>query len=244
MVAEATGRRRELPFVDDVPLLPDRWMWFGKFVVRKRFRQYDVHVHGIDRIPAKGPVILASNHIGYPDGPLLFISSRRGVHAMVKESMFRGPMGYGLAKMGQINVDRFHVDPRAVKTAVRLLRDNRVVAIFPEGARGRGDVSVTKSGAAYLALVTGAPVTLVALLGTREDGASTEAWPSPGARLDVVVGKTLRYGAVPWPRTKQQVAQVQQEIQSALAAHVLEACGLTGHTLPAPPPMPTTAPEE
>lgn len=244
MVAEATDRRRDLPFVEDVPLLPDRWMWFGKLVLRLKFRRYDIRLHGMDKIPAKGPVILASNHIGYPDGPLLYVSSKRGVHAMVKESMFEGPMGYGLAKMGQINVDRFNVDPRGIKTTVRLLRRGRVVAVFPEGARGRGDVVVTKGGAAYLALVTGAPVVMVAVLGTRLDGASTEGWPPKGTRFDLVVGETLRFDAVPWPRTKKRVAEVQHEIQVALAAHVEQACRLTGHTLPAPPPMPTTPPEE
>jgi 1-acyl-sn-glycerol-3-phosphate acyltransferase len=243
MVAEAT-RRRELPVLDDVPLLPDRWMWFGRLVVSLRFRRYDVHLHGIDRIPAAGPVILASNHIGYPDGPLLFVSAKRRIHSMVKESMFTGPVGYGLLKMGQINVDRFHVDPRAVKSALRLLRSGRVVGIFPEGARGRGDVSVTKSGAAYLALVTGAPVVLVALLGTRQDGASTEGWPPKGTRMDIVVGETLRFDPVPWPRTKERVAHAQAEIQRALAVHVEQACALTGQTLPAPPPMPTSPPEE
>ena len=210
-------------------------MWLGKAAVRLSLRGYDVHVHGMDQVPAEGPVIMASNHMGYLDGPLLFISMRRGVHAMVKESMFSGPMGFGLVRMGQIEVDRFRTDPLAVKKALRLLRSGRVVSINPEGARGRGDVAVTKGGAAYLALVTGAPVVPVACLGTREDGADRGAKPPRGTRLDLVVGAPLRFDAVPWPRTKQQVAAVQATIQRALAAHVALACELTGQTLPAPP---------
>lgn len=233
-----------MPVLDDVATLTARWMWFGRFVVRRSFRRYDVHVHGMDRLPADGPVILASNHMGYLDGPLLFISATRGVHAMIKESMFSGPMGFGLTKMGQIEVDRFNVDPRAVKKTLRLLRSGRVVSIYPEGARGRGDVVATKGGAAYFALVTGAPVVPVACLGTRASRASTETRPPKGTRLDLVVGEALRFEAVPWPRTKQQVAQVQAEIQSALAAHVKHACELTGQTLPELPPMPTTPPQE
>jgi 1-acyl-sn-glycerol-3-phosphate acyltransferase len=235
--------RHDLPSLHDVAMPTERWMWFGKFVVRQTFRGYDVHVDGMEQVPAKGPVILASNHVGYLDGPLLFMSSPRGVHAMIKESMFSGPMGFGLTKMGQIEVDRFHVDPRAVKKALRLLDRDRVVAIYPEGARGRGDVMATKGGAAYLALATGAPVVPVACLGTRADRASTESRPPKGCRIDLVVGEAMRFDAVPWPRSKQQVARVQAAIQAALAAHVKVACEATGQTLPGLPPMPTTPPQ-
>lgn len=238
-----TGRR-DVPVLDDVPTLTGRWMWFGRFVVRQSFRGYDVHVHAMDKLPADGPVILASNHIGYLDGPLLFISAPRGVHAMIKESMFSGPMGYGLTKMGQIEVDRFNFDPGAVKKTLRLLRSGRVVSIYPEGARGRGDVVATKGGAAYCALVTGAPVVPVACLGTRANGASTDTRPPKGTRLDLVIGDALRFEAIAWPRTRQRVAQVQAEIQEALAAHVRRACELTGQTLPDLPPMPTTLPQD
>ena len=235
MVVEAVGRR-DVPDVASVAVLPEHWMWFGKLAVRAVLRRYDVHVHGADQIPASGPVILASNHMGYLDGPLLFATSRRGVHAMVKESMFSGPMGFGLLQMGQIKIDRFNTDPLAVKQALRLLHGGGVVAIYPEGARGRGDVVVTKGGAAYLALATGAPVVPVACLGTRADGASLETHPPKGARLDLVIGRPLAVDAVPWPRTKRQVAAVQATIQETLSAHVRDACERTGQTLPSPPP--------
>ncbi len=234
MVAEATGWR-DVPALDDVALLPQHWMWFGKLVVGRVFKRYDVTVHGMEHIPAEGPVILASNHIGYLDGPLLFTMSRRGVHAMVKESMFSGAMGFGITRMGQIKVDRFNFDPLALKQSIRLLRHGRVVAIYPEGARGRGDVTRTKGGAAYLALVTGAPVVPVACLGTRDDGAPTDTRPAKGSRLDLVIGEPMRFGAVPWPRSKQLVATVRSAIQESLADHVRRACEVTGHTLPAPP---------
>lgn len=210
-------------------------MWFGRLVVRAALRRYDVHVSGADQVPAAGPVILASNHMGYLDGPLLFATSSRGVHCMVKESMFRGPMGFGLVRMGQINVDRYNTDPLAVKQTLRLLRSGGVVAIYPEGARGRGDVVSTKGGAAYFALVTGAPVVPVACLGTRADGDSTEVQPPRGSRLDLVIGAPLRLDAVPWPRTKRQVAAAQDTIQEALSSHVRHACELTGQTLPSAP---------
>lgn len=242
MVAEATGRR-DVPILEGVATPPARWMWFGRFLVRRLLARYDVHVQGLHLIPSTGPVILASNHIGYLDGPMLFGTAHRRVHAMVKESMFSGPMGFGLTMMGQICVDRYHPDPLAVKKALRVLGGGGALSIYPEGARGCGDVAATKGGAAYLALVTGAPVVPVACLGTRMDGESLESKPPYGSRLDLCIGETLRFDAVPWPRTKQQVAAVQATIQDVLAAHVAEAVRRTGQPLPALPATPSAPPE-
>lgn len=242
MVAEATGRR-DVPILDGVATPPARWMWFGRFLVRRLLARYDVHVQGLDLIPATGPVIVASNHMGYLDGPMLFGTAHRNVHAMVKESMFSGPMGFGLTMMGQICVDRYHPDPLAVKKALRVLTGGGVLSIYPEGARGRGDVVTTKRGAAYLALVTGAPVVPVACLGTRLDGQSLESTPPKGTRLDLVVGPAITVDPVPWPRTRQQVAAVQATIQDVLAGHVAQAMRHTGQPLPALPPTPSAPPE-
>ena len=38
-------------------------------------RLWDVHVHGREHVPARGPVVFASNHVGWLDGPLLAIVS-------------------------------------------------------------------------------------------------------------------------------------------------------------------------
>lgn len=239
-VSRRAGLRGSLPDLTDVKAPPAHWMWAGRLLARSILRAgYDNRVHGVELVPRRGPVILASNHIGYVDGPLLVGVAPRPVHALVKQTMFVGRLGYVLTQLGQIPIDRVRVDPLAIKTALRVLADGGVVAIYPEGIRGLGDVSCTKGGAAYLALVTGAPVVPVACLGTREPGALTETKPRRGARLDTVFGTPLRFRPTPWPRTKPHVAAVQAEIQAALAAHVRAACELTGQSLPA---MPTTSP--
>ena len=45
---------------------------------------WDVHVHGAGHVPTDGPVIYASNHVGWLDGPLLAIFSPQPVHALTK----------------------------------------------------------------------------------------------------------------------------------------------------------------
>jgi 1-acyl-sn-glycerol-3-phosphate acyltransferase len=116
-----------------------------------------------------------------------------------------------------------------------VLADGGGLAIYPEGSRGLGDVVETKPGAAYLALVSGAPVVPVACLGTRDDGAGTSSMPKRGSRVDTVFGPSMQFDPIPWPRTKHAVAAVQAEIQQVLAEHVKAACDLTGQTFPALP---------
>jgi 1-acyl-sn-glycerol-3-phosphate acyltransferase len=227
-----------LPDVHRVPAPPRRWMPAGRALGRGIFRAgFDSHVHGAEHVPRSGAVILASNHMGYLDGPLLFSVAPRNVHALVKREMFSGRTGQLLERLGQIAIDREFVDPAAVKMCLRVLSDGGVVAIYPEGNRGLGDVAQTKPGAAYLALVSAAPVVPVACLGTRDDGAGTSSLPKRGSRVDTVFGRPVHFASapVPWPRTQSLVADVQAEIQRILAAHVRDACDLTGQRFPSLP---------
>jgi 1-acyl-sn-glycerol-3-phosphate acyltransferase len=201
-------------------------------------RRYEVRVHGAEHVPADGPVLLSCNHIGLFDGPLLTAVAPRPVHTLVKREMFTAPGGWLFGALGQISVERSAVDVFAVKQMIRVLRDGGVVAVYPEGSRGRGDVTHSRLGVAYLAMVTGAVVVPVAHLGTRSHGASVHAAPTRGARLDVVFGEPLRAARPPvaWPRRKGQVEFLAEQLRVGLARHVHDAVLLTGQDLPAAPP--------
>jgi 1-acyl-sn-glycerol-3-phosphate acyltransferase len=228
----------DLPDLSGITSPPSRLMGTSRFLLRLWLHRFERHVFGLEHVPRTGPVILAANHMGYLDGPLLFGVAPRKVHALVKEAMFEGFLGQLLRLSGQICIDRWNPDPRAVKTCLRVLSEGGVVAVYPEGARGRGDVAVSKGGAAYLSLVTGAPIVPVACLGTRLDGASTDQMPPRRSRVDTVFGEPVEVDPVPWPRTKQQVSDVNAVVQETLAAHVKAACELTGQSLPALPVTP------
>ncbi|HZC25875.1 MAG TPA: lysophospholipid acyltransferase family protein, partial [Actinopolymorphaceae bacterium] len=115
---------------------------------------WSVRVHDRHHVPAGGPVILASNHAGVLDGPIVCGVVRRPVHALVKQEMFRGAVGGALRRLGQIPVDRFAVDVAAVKACLAVLDRGDALAIYPEGRRGAADFATMKPGVAYLALCT------------------------------------------------------------------------------------------
>jgi 1-acyl-sn-glycerol-3-phosphate acyltransferase len=129
-------------------------------------RWWDLHVHRQDLVPTDGPVVLACNHVGWLDGPLLAICAPRPVHALTKREMFDGRMGAFLRGSGQIPLDRFGADPGALKACLRVLGDGGAVGIFPEGTRGPGNVDTVFAGAGWLAARAGAPVVPIAIRGT------------------------------------------------------------------------------
>jgi 1-acyl-sn-glycerol-3-phosphate acyltransferase len=207
----------------------------GRPLARSLIRAwYDLKVHGADRFPTSGPVVVAGNHVGWLDGPLLAISSPRPVHALTKLEMFTGVMGPFLRASGQIPLDRWHVDLAAIRIALRALQDGQAIGVFPEGARGPGDMSAPRSGAAYLALVSGAPVVPVSFLGSRVPGGSDSSIPPRGSRIAMTFGEPVHLDRTPWPRTQQQVAEAAQAVTAAILTTMQDAEAATGMTLPGP----------
>ena len=84
--------------------------------------------------------------------------------------------------------------------------------------------------------MTGAPVVPVAVLGTREPGGTTDSMPAAGSRLDLVFGEPVPVVPVPWPRRRDAVALLAEQLRARLARHVADACDLTGQSLPGPLP--------
>jgi 1-acyl-sn-glycerol-3-phosphate acyltransferase len=204
---------------------------------RAYFRwKYDVRVHGAEVIDRRGPYIIAANHIGLIDGPLLAAFAPRPVHALTKKEMFEGRTGRALRAVGQIPLSRYEVDPGAVKSCLRVLRDGGVVAVYPEGTRGAGDFARMNTGVAYLALVTGAPVVPLAVFGTRDPGGRIDSVPAAGARFDLVYGSPVYLEAQPWPRRQVDVRETAVKLRAVLANHVADAMSVTGRELPGPIP--------
>jgi len=198
--------------------------------------RYDIHLHGVEHVPPLGAAIVASNHIGLLDGPLMAAFTPRPVHVLTKKEMFDGHTGTLLRAVGQVPLARHEVDVGAVKDCVRVLRDGGVVGIYPEGSRGDGELRVFHRGVAYLALVTGAPVVPLVMFGTRERGGGVDSVPPRGARFDFVYGAPVYLEQHSWPRTQAEVRRTAADLRNRLVAHLVDAMALTGRPLPGPIP--------
>lgn len=190
-------------------------------------------VLGAWRMPAAGPVILAVNHSHNVDGPMVLGTAPRPVHFLVKKEAFTGPLDPFLRGIGQLKVDRSSADRAAIGNALAVLRDGGVLGIFPEGTRGEGDFASLRSGLAYFAVRSGAPIVPVAVLGSGADGTPGRlipALPRLRSRIDVVFGDPFQAQEGPdtGRRTRAALDEATARIQKRLSAHLENARRLTG----------------
>lgn len=120
-------------------------------------------------LPA-GPKIFAANHPSTTDPLILTTLCDEPVRILITESVFTIPVvGRLLRRTGQIPV--IHGNGRAAfDEALRRLKDEQTVGIFPEGSLSprEGGFCDPRTGAARLALLTGAPIIPVGIHLDRE----------------------------------------------------------------------------
>ncbi|MFD4630356.1 lysophospholipid acyltransferase family protein [Streptomyces sp. NPDC058284] len=186
-------------------------------------------VLGSWRVPATGPVILAVNHSHNVDGPMVMGVAPRPTHFLIKKEAFIGPLGSFLHAIGQVEVDRSVADRTAITRALGVLEQGGVLGIFPEGTRGEGDFASLRSGLAYFAVRSGAPIVPVAVLGSTERaGRLIKQLPPLRSRVDVVFGDPFEAGDGSGRRTRKALDEATVRIQERLAAHLENARRLTG----------------
>jgi 1-acyl-sn-glycerol-3-phosphate acyltransferase len=180
-------------------------------------------VEGIERIPATGPVLLASNHISYFDpiaiGLLADIAGRR-VRFLAKAELFeKRLMAAVLRRMGQIRVERGRGDVGALDRATAALRVGQCVHVFPEGTISDDfEPMAGKTGLARLARAAGVDVLPVGLWGTHRvippGDEKPERWRTP---ITIVVGEAIPVGPDANPRA------TTDRIMAGICAAVAEA---------------------
>jgi len=178
---------------------------------------YRLRVYNPDRVPRTGRVIVAANHRGILDGPLLTSVVPRPVHLLTRSEMFAPPADRALAALGQIPFDPTVADWPAIARAKGVLADEQAIAMFPEGDRSGGDFASMRPWIAYLAAVTGAPVVPVVILGTWLPGLPRDGLPPLRSRLMVSFGEAFSPEVDGDPHRRAVIGSVAEQIRQRLA---------------------------
>ena len=132
-----------------------------KFLANIIFRVlYRVKTYGLENVPKDGKFILCSNHANNLDPVFVSMIMPRKISWMAKKELFKyKTTSYLRYKLGAFPVDRSQSDISAIKNALRVLKDDKVLGIFPEGTRVKKmDLESAKPGVALLSVKSGAKI--------------------------------------------------------------------------------------
>ena len=117
---------------------------------------YRPKILGKENIPPSGRVILAGNHTNIFDCLMLMSSAKRGIHFLAKKELWKGAKKIIFSNMGLIPVDRKSHDHKALEEAENYLKNERLIAIFPEGTTSKNKENLLpfKIGAVKMAYDT------------------------------------------------------------------------------------------
>jgi 1-acyl-sn-glycerol-3-phosphate acyltransferase len=191
------------------------WWRFGLFVVGLLARVlFRIRVSGAERVPARGPAIIAANHVSMLDGVALALvtseRSRRMTRFLVAAEFFAKPtVAWALRLYRQIPLRRGRADSGALDEAIATVGAGALAGIFPEGTVNpdpANGVQRGRSGVGRIALASGAPVIPVGVWGTQD------RWPKSGLRLRPLrrTGVGIVYGE---PITAQGDADSAEDVQ-------------------------------
>jgi 1-acyl-sn-glycerol-3-phosphate acyltransferase len=133
----------------------NRGFWMGTSILCRIDRS------ALDRVPARGPLILAANHVGSLEVPLLFahLQPRQMVLLAKIETWDSRAMGWLFDRWESIPIRRGDVDLFAVHRCLEILHQGKILGLAPEGTRSRdGILRDARGGITVIALHSGSPI--------------------------------------------------------------------------------------
>lgn len=114
---------------------------------------FRVRVEGVENFPEEGAAIVYSNHKSWWDPIVVGCVLKRPIFFMAKKELFEIPVfGYILKLLHAFPVNRGAPDRKAIRKALEVLNEKKVLGIFPEGTRSKdGVLKEPEPGIALLA---------------------------------------------------------------------------------------------
>jgi long-chain acyl-CoA synthetase len=144
---------------------------------------YRLRVEGLQHVPPSGPLILVANHCSFFDGFILAASlplrTCQRIFYMGFEWFFRHPIlawwGRGV-RVIPVDMDTFLM--RALQASAVVLRQGKILCVFPEGERSvDGRVRPFRKGVGILVKELKAPVLPACIAGSFEAWPRGQSWP-------------------------------------------------------------------
>ncbi len=117
---------------------------------------YSPEIIGAEKIPDDCSIVIAGNHKHVYDQCLTIMATKRVIHYMAKKEYFDGWLAPLFRAVGCIPVDRSRKDFSSAMSAMKVLKKEGAIGIFPEGTRNKTDDFLLrfKTGAVSMAKKT------------------------------------------------------------------------------------------
>lgn len=157
-----------------------------KYIAKVIFKLiYRIEVINKDNIPKEGRFLLCSNHISVFDPVVLSIILPREIAWMGKKELFEKKwMAKMFTNLGVFPVDRNETELSTIKHAIKLLKNEEILGIFPEGTRVKEmNLENAKPGVVLIGIKTKSPILPVYIEGTYK----------PFSKIKVIFGDTFDF---------------------------------------------------
>jgi 1-acyl-sn-glycerol-3-phosphate acyltransferase len=207
---------------------------------------------GLQNVPREGGLIVVANHYSFFD-PIsvahFLVKSGRTPRFLAKSGVFKQPtLGRLFRAAGQIPVYRgTRQAAQALRDAIKAVERGETIVVYPEGTMTKDPdlwPMVGKSGAARIALRTGAPILPIAQWGAQEVFASYSKKPQifPRKTLRVTAGKPFILSDVVGAETTNESLEQGTEYMMSVVTGML--AEIRGEQPPATPMDPDAGPQD
>lgn len=180
-----------------------------------------VEVTGYEHLPKEGSYVIATNHLGIVDAPIAFYAlDRWDMFVMIAEKWEKVAVFRWLGKyFNFIFIDRFNPDIKTLRKVIKLMQENNILVIAPEGTRSRvGSLIEAKPGVSYLATKLNRPIVPVALAGTEDKSLFGNLKRLKRTHVTVTAGPAFTLPPLPKANRDEVLKQYTDEIMCHIAA--------------------------
>lgn len=183
---------------------------------------FGFRIEGLENVPKKDGALVICNHIHNSDPILLVAAYPRPLLWMAKKEVFSVPViGWIADSAGAFPVDRGSADRSAMRNAERLLHENYLVGIFPEGTRSvSGGLKDVYPGVALVAIKSGVPILPTAIIGSDRlpfNGHKGRRRAKGRLKVTVRIGKPFELAALNDAGKRRSLSELTDEMMIEIA---------------------------
>lgn len=151
-----------------------------------------LEVNGLDNFPKNGPYIVVGNHVSSLEPILMVVLVPQQLEYLGSGDIPIDPRMSLITSLYQfIPIMRGQIDQRGLGNAIKVLSQNGVLGIFPEGGIWEKNLKEPKLGASWIAYKSKTPVLPIGFIGL--NGAMQKALSFKKPKVTVNIGELVQF---------------------------------------------------